>query len=173
MVSDNAGQFIFEAGGEQHRMTPGMSILVPRLVPHRFQNIGSSTGRRPDHGFAGGYCLRETSSTHPWFLWIFLQHPMARIFQDNHGPRLSLRLSSEFPSTSPLAFSPPIARHRHGELGSREFREILCRLLKRDEILPACAHASWARIGCGECRAIGFRDRVRFVGGEVVPEEIK
>ena len=39
------GEFIFEAGGEQHRMTPGMSILVPRLVPHRFQNIGSSTGK--------------------------------------------------------------------------------------------------------------------------------
>jgi mannose-6-phosphate isomerase-like protein (cupin superfamily) len=39
------GEFIFEAGGEQHRMTPGMSIFVPRLVRHRFQNIGSSTGK--------------------------------------------------------------------------------------------------------------------------------
>ncbi len=39
------GDFIFEAGGEQHRMTPGMSILVPRMVPHRFQNTGSSTGK--------------------------------------------------------------------------------------------------------------------------------
>jgi uncharacterized cupin superfamily protein len=39
------GDFIFEAGGEQHRMTPGTSILVPRMVPHRFQNTGSSTGK--------------------------------------------------------------------------------------------------------------------------------
>jgi quercetin dioxygenase-like cupin family protein len=39
------GEFIFEAGSEQHRMTPGTSILVPRMVPHRFQNIGSSTGK--------------------------------------------------------------------------------------------------------------------------------
>jgi quercetin dioxygenase-like cupin family protein len=39
------GEFIFEAGGEQHRMTPGTSILVPRMVPHRFQNTGSSTGK--------------------------------------------------------------------------------------------------------------------------------
>jgi quercetin dioxygenase-like cupin family protein len=39
------GEFIFEAGGERHGMAPGMSILVPRMVPHRFQNIGSSTGK--------------------------------------------------------------------------------------------------------------------------------
>jgi mannose-6-phosphate isomerase-like protein (cupin superfamily) len=39
------GEFIFEAGGEQYAMTPGMSILVPRMVPHRFQNTGTSTGR--------------------------------------------------------------------------------------------------------------------------------
>jgi hypothetical protein len=26
-------------------MTPGMSILVPRMVPHRFQNVGWSTGK--------------------------------------------------------------------------------------------------------------------------------
>jgi quercetin dioxygenase-like cupin family protein len=39
------GEFLFEAGGEQHRMTSGMSILVPRMVPHRFQNVGSSTGK--------------------------------------------------------------------------------------------------------------------------------
>jgi mannose-6-phosphate isomerase-like protein (cupin superfamily) len=30
------GECIFEAGREQHRMEPGMSILVPRLVPHCF-----------------------------------------------------------------------------------------------------------------------------------------
>ena len=39
------GEFLFEAGGEQHRMTSGMSILVPRMVTHRFQNVGSSTGK--------------------------------------------------------------------------------------------------------------------------------
>jgi mannose-6-phosphate isomerase-like protein (cupin superfamily) len=38
-------EFIFEAGSEQHHMTPGMSILVPRMTPHRFQNIGSSIGK--------------------------------------------------------------------------------------------------------------------------------
>ena len=40
-----AGEFLFEIGGEQHRLTTGMSILGPRQVSHRFKNIGEAVGK--------------------------------------------------------------------------------------------------------------------------------
>ncbi len=92
------GEFIFEAGGEQHRMKPGMSILVPRMVPHRFQNIGSSTGRRPRPRIRWRLWSRETSSTHPWFLLDFPPAPSGPYFSGQSWWRLSLRLSSDFPA---------------------------------------------------------------------------
>lgn len=39
------GKFLFEVGGQPNTMTPGMSLLGPRGVPHRFKNTGESTGR--------------------------------------------------------------------------------------------------------------------------------
>jgi mannose-6-phosphate isomerase-like protein (cupin superfamily) len=39
------GEFTFEADGKQHALKPGESILVPRMVAHRFQNTGKSPGR--------------------------------------------------------------------------------------------------------------------------------
>jgi mannose-6-phosphate isomerase-like protein (cupin superfamily) len=39
-----AGEFLFDVGGEQHRLTTGMSILGPRQVAHRFKNTGPSVG---------------------------------------------------------------------------------------------------------------------------------
>jgi mannose-6-phosphate isomerase-like protein (cupin superfamily) len=39
------GKFLFEVGGHRNTMTAGMSLLGPRGVPHRFKNIGESTGR--------------------------------------------------------------------------------------------------------------------------------
>ena len=39
------GEFIFEAGGAQYALKPGESILIPRMMAHRFQNTGTSTGQ--------------------------------------------------------------------------------------------------------------------------------
>jgi len=39
------GTFVFEVGGEQHRLGPGMSLLAPRQVPHRWSKTGESDGR--------------------------------------------------------------------------------------------------------------------------------
>jgi hypothetical protein len=39
--------------------------------------------------------------------WIFLKHPMARVFENGHR---GIRRYKRCPSTSPFAFSPPIAR---------------------------------------------------------------
>lgn len=39
------GEFLIEVGGKQQRMTTGMGILGPRMVPHRFKNSGESPGR--------------------------------------------------------------------------------------------------------------------------------
>ena len=40
-----AGEFLFEVGGEQHRLTTGMSILGPREVSHRFKNTDAAVGK--------------------------------------------------------------------------------------------------------------------------------
>jgi quercetin dioxygenase-like cupin family protein len=39
------GEFTFEADGAQYALKPGESILIPRMVAHRFQNTGTSTGK--------------------------------------------------------------------------------------------------------------------------------
>jgi quercetin dioxygenase-like cupin family protein len=39
------GDFIFEADGAQYALKPGESILIPRMIAHRFQNTGTSTGQ--------------------------------------------------------------------------------------------------------------------------------
>lgn len=39
------GEFLFEVGGEQRRLTSGMSLLGPRQVPHRWKNTGASVGK--------------------------------------------------------------------------------------------------------------------------------
>jgi quercetin dioxygenase-like cupin family protein len=41
----NEGEFIFEADGTQYALKPGESILIPRMIAHRFQNTGTSAGR--------------------------------------------------------------------------------------------------------------------------------
>jgi mannose-6-phosphate isomerase-like protein (cupin superfamily) len=41
----NEGEFIFEADGEQYALKRGESILIPRMVAHRFQNTGTSTAQ--------------------------------------------------------------------------------------------------------------------------------
>lgn len=41
----NEGEFIFEADGTQYALRSGESILIPRMIAHRFQNTGKSTGR--------------------------------------------------------------------------------------------------------------------------------
>ena len=38
------GEFVFEADGAQYAIKPGESILIPRMIAHRFQNTGTSTG---------------------------------------------------------------------------------------------------------------------------------
>jgi mannose-6-phosphate isomerase-like protein (cupin superfamily) len=40
-----AGEFLFEVGGQQYDLKPGMSILGPRQIPHRWQNRSQSVGR--------------------------------------------------------------------------------------------------------------------------------
>lgn len=37
--------YCFEADGAQHELKPGESILIPRMIAHRFQNTGTSTGQ--------------------------------------------------------------------------------------------------------------------------------
>jgi mannose-6-phosphate isomerase-like protein (cupin superfamily) len=54
------GEFLFEAGGQQYSLTKGMSILIPRLVPHRFQNTRQAVARflglvQPAGGFEDGF----------------------------------------------------------------------------------------------------------------------
>lgn len=39
------GKFVFEIGGDQQRLTTGMSILGPRQVPHRFKNVNQAIGK--------------------------------------------------------------------------------------------------------------------------------
>jgi quercetin dioxygenase-like cupin family protein len=39
------GEFLFEVGGEQRQLRPGMSILGPRQIPHRWKNTGTSLGK--------------------------------------------------------------------------------------------------------------------------------
>ncbi len=39
------GEFLFEVGGERHRLTAGMSLLAPRQVPHRWTKSNGSDGR--------------------------------------------------------------------------------------------------------------------------------
>jgi quercetin dioxygenase-like cupin family protein len=39
------GDFMFEVGGEIYRLTPGMSLLAPRQVPHRWKKSNESDGR--------------------------------------------------------------------------------------------------------------------------------
>jgi mannose-6-phosphate isomerase-like protein (cupin superfamily) len=39
------GTFVFELDGRQMTAKPGTSILAPRNVPHRFQNVGWGDGR--------------------------------------------------------------------------------------------------------------------------------
>jgi len=39
------GEFLFEVGGETHRLSPGMSLLAPRQVPHRWKKVADSDGR--------------------------------------------------------------------------------------------------------------------------------
>lgn len=40
-----AGEFLFEAGGEQYHLPAGGSIWLPRDIPHCWANTGTSTGR--------------------------------------------------------------------------------------------------------------------------------
>jgi uncharacterized cupin superfamily protein len=40
-----SGEFLFQVGAEQHRLSNGMSILGPRQVPHRFKNTGETVGK--------------------------------------------------------------------------------------------------------------------------------
>ena len=39
------GRFVFDVGGEIHRLDPGMSLLAPRHIPHRWKKTGESRGR--------------------------------------------------------------------------------------------------------------------------------
>jgi quercetin dioxygenase-like cupin family protein len=39
------GQFLFEVGGELYNLGPGMSILAPRQIPHRWMKNTESDGR--------------------------------------------------------------------------------------------------------------------------------
>jgi quercetin dioxygenase-like cupin family protein len=39
------GKFMFEVGDERFELTPGMSLLAPRRVPHRWKNSHASDGR--------------------------------------------------------------------------------------------------------------------------------
>ena len=39
------GNFLFEVGGEVFRLTPGMSLLAPRQIPHRWKKLNDSDGR--------------------------------------------------------------------------------------------------------------------------------
>lgn len=40
-----SGQFNFEIGGKLHQLSPGASLLAPRKIPHRWQNVHTSNGR--------------------------------------------------------------------------------------------------------------------------------
>ena len=39
------GVFLFEVGEERHQLSPGMSLLAPRQVPHRWTKTNESDGR--------------------------------------------------------------------------------------------------------------------------------
>lgn len=34
------GEFTFEVGGQKHQLSEGMSVLLPRAIPHRWKNTG-------------------------------------------------------------------------------------------------------------------------------------
>lgn len=39
------GQYVVQVGGERFRLTPGDSLLAPRLVPHTYAHVGDGQGR--------------------------------------------------------------------------------------------------------------------------------
>ena len=38
------GSFVFEVGGEKHKLTAGMSLLAPRHIPHRWRKTAGADG---------------------------------------------------------------------------------------------------------------------------------
>jgi quercetin dioxygenase-like cupin family protein len=40
-----SGRFLFVCGDRRTELTEGGCVLLPRGVPHRFQNVGDTTGR--------------------------------------------------------------------------------------------------------------------------------
>src|SRR3989442_430735 len=104
--------------------------------------------------------------------WFFLEHPMSGIFQDDHRGIGSHNLHL-LPQQISVCLPAADRKDRHGQLGLRKFREIFGCLLKGDEIGPARAHSSWTSIGRRISYAIGFWNRMSFVGREVVPEMFK
>ena len=52
------GDFVFEVGGEDFRLSQGMSLLAPRKVAHRWSNCTENAGRTSDPGAA----CRQTGS---------------------------------------------------------------------------------------------------------------
>ena len=39
------GSFVFEVGGQIHRLREGMSLLIPRQIPHRWKKTNDADGR--------------------------------------------------------------------------------------------------------------------------------
>src|SRR5262245_15394001 len=62
---------------------------------------------------------------------------------------------------------------RNHQLGLRKLREILRGLRKRNEIGPTHLHASGTGVRRGVGSTIGWWNRARLVGGEVVPEVLE
>src|SRR5258706_15050338 len=118
------------------------------------------------------YASKELQERIGRLLAILLKHPVPGVFEDNdtcmRGTELDL-LPKDF-SVRLLAAD---GQHRHRQFGLGELGKILGSLLKRNEIRPARSHPSGTRISCCVRHAIRFRDRSRFIGGEVVPEVFK
>ncbi len=39
------GNFVFEVGGQKHQLSPGMSALLPRKIPHRWKKTSDGDGK--------------------------------------------------------------------------------------------------------------------------------
>src|SRR5712692_1769266 len=104
--------------------------------------------------------------------WFFLEHPMSGVFEDDHRGIGSHNFHL-LPQQISVCLLAADRKDRHGQPGLRKFREIFGCLLKGDEIGPPRAHSSWTRIGRRIGYAIGFWNRMDFIGSEVVPELFK
>jgi hypothetical protein len=67
------GEFVYEVGGQLHRVNEGGSLVAPRRIPHRYINgpapgsliIGLSPGGRLEEFFEEGARRRRNPSPNP------------------------------------------------------------------------------------------------------------